>query len=294
MTGGRREKSSLATRLRAFSLVELLTVIAIITILVAIAFPVFSRAKIAAMRSSDSSNMNSLRTALELYRADQGGFPPGLIGYVTPYQSGTVTVANVIPANALKGALFPRRVDSINTFKPGQDHASTSDTTHAVWPNKDPRAPGTAPILDLNGDGTTTSADDPANARQQYGPTDGFVMVNQATVTTDPTKAANFYKVSGYEVAEVDTPSGKQEELHYAPFWSVWGLGGGNLSDDPRQLGYTDPPESTVITWNSYFRDYDSGIPVRNVNDIVLFLSGGAKNYDSRDISERSWRVMPR
>ena len=128
MTGGRREKSSLATRLRAFSLVELLTVIAIITILVAIAFPVFSRAKIAAMRSSDSSNMNSLRTALELYRADQGGFPPGLIGYVTPYQSGTVTLANVVPANAFKGALFPRRVDSINTFKPGQDHASTSDT----------------------------------------------------------------------------------------------------------------------------------------------------------------------
>ena len=102
MTGGRREKSSLATRLRAFSLVELLTVIAIITILVAIAFPVFARAKVAAMRSSDSSNMNSLRTALQLYNADQGGFPPALLGYVSPYQSGTVVPTGVVPANLLR------------------------------------------------------------------------------------------------------------------------------------------------------------------------------------------------
>lgn len=294
MTGGRRELSSLATRLRAFSLVELLTVIAIITILIAIAFPVFAKAKIAAMRSSDSSNMNSLRTALELYDTDQGGYPPGLLGYVTPYQSGAVTAANVIPANLLKGALYPRRVASISTFKPGLDKVSNSDTTHAVWPNKDARAIGTAPILDLNGDGKIDGTDDVAGARQLYGPSDGFVMVDQSTVTTDPDKAANFYKVSGYEVSEVETPTGNREELHYGLFWTVWGLGGGNLADDPRQLGYSSPPDNTVITWNSYFRDYDSGVPKRINSDIVLFLSGGAKNYDSRDVSDFSWRVMPR
>jgi hypothetical protein len=87
--------------------------------------------------------------------------------------------------------------------------------------------------------------------------------------------------------------SSSQVELHYALFWTDWGLGGGNLSDDPRQLGYTDPPESTVITWNSYFRDYKDGLPVKGRNDIVLFLSGGARNYDSVPVSNQSWRVMP-
>ena len=299
MTGGRREQSSLTTRLRAFTLVELLTVIVIITVLVAIAFPVFSRAKIAAMRSSDMSNMNSLRSALQLYRADQDGYPAGLLGYVNPYQSGSVIQANVVPANLLKGALYPRRVDSINNFKPGPDTAHNDDTTHAVWPNQDNRAVGTAPILDLNGDGAITGADDVAQARQLYGPGTppnnlNYVMVNQSTVTTDPLQAANFYKISGYEVAEVDTPTGKREELHYALFWTSWGLGGGNIADDPRQLGYADPPESTVITWNSYYRDIDNGVPKRGRNDMVLFLSGGARTYDSRDVSERSWRVMPR
>src|SRR5438105_6373533 len=105
MTGGRREQSALATRRQAFTLVELLTVIAIITVLVAIAFPVFARAKISAMRSSDTSNMNSLRSALQLYRADQGGYPPGLLGYVTPYQVGVADPATVVPANLLRGAL---------------------------------------------------------------------------------------------------------------------------------------------------------------------------------------------
>lgn len=293
ISGGRREQSSLTTRSRAFTLVELLVVIVIITVLVAIAFPVFSRAKIAAMRSSDTSNMNALRSALQLYREDQGGFPPGLVGYVTPYQTGTVDMTTVVPADQLKGALFPRRVNSISTFKPAKDTAKTNETTHAVWPTKDARAVNSAPILDLNGDGLLNNSDDVAGARQLYGPTDGYVKVDQSTVTNDPLEAANFYKVSGYEVAEIDTPGGKRNELHYALFWTSWGLGGGNAADDPRQLGYADPPESTVITWNSYFRDYNNGTTLRNKNEIVLFLSGGARTYDALDASQRSWRVMP-
>lgn len=295
MTGGRREKSSLATRLRAaFSLVELLTVIVIISVLVAIAFPVFARAKIQAMRGADTSNLNALRSALQLYRADQGGYPPGLLGYVTPYQKGPVSMADVVPANMLKGALYPRRVDAISTFKPSLDKAANNETTHAVWPPKDPRPVGDAPLMDLTGNGALDSSDDPAGARQKFQPIDGFVKPDQSDVTTDDADAANFYKVSGYEVSEVHTGTDNRFELHYALFWTNDGLGGGNLQDDPRQLGYTDPPESTVITWNSYFREYSSnGLAQRNRNDIVLFLGGGTRNFDSRDVSERSWRVMP-
>ena len=91
---------------RGFTLIELLVVIAIIVILTAIIFPVFSRAKNAANRSADISRMNQLRAALQLYKADQGAFPPSLLGYVTLYTSGPQT-GNVIPANQLKSYLFP-------------------------------------------------------------------------------------------------------------------------------------------------------------------------------------------
>src|SRR5579862_4833867 len=87
------------TRKTAFTLIELLVVIAIIAILAAIIFPVFMRAKEAAYRAGDLSNMNALRNGLQLYRADQEAYPPQLLGYVTLYASGP-QMNQVIPASS--------------------------------------------------------------------------------------------------------------------------------------------------------------------------------------------------
>jgi len=282
----------------AFTIIELLVVIGIIAILAAIAFPVFARAKDAAFRNSDISNMNTLRSALQLYRVDQGAYPPALLGYVTLYTSGP-QIGQVIPADQLKSYLYPKRVENVNTFKPSYNSVPYDFTTVAVWPNQDPRAAGSAPILDNNGDGNITGADDDACARQAYGPSDPVMRIDP--VTGPPPVAARFYRVSGYDVAEVRTPTGNRMELHYAPFWTVWSLntvpgcgGPGSSLDDPRQLGYDDPPDNTVVTWNSFFREYDETNNVtRQRRDLILFLGGAARTYDSRDISDRSWRVLP-
>jgi len=275
----------------AFTLIELLVVIAIIAILAAIIFPVFARAKVGAYRSSDITNMNSLRTALQLYRADQGGYPPQLLGYVDTY-SGNPMGSDVIPADQLRAALYAKRVESIKTFTPAFERAKNDATTTAVWPNPDSRTVGTAPILDLNGDGSITAADDTGAARQQFGPS---TTVQRPDPTTPGSFIdARFYNVSGYDSAEVKIPGGSRRELRYALFWTTMGLANGGVDDDPRQLGYSDPPENTVITWNSYFRDYDSANNVvRNKNDIVLFLGGAARPYDAFDVNDRSWRVLP-
>lgn len=280
-------------RKSGFTLIELLVVIAIIAILAAIIFPVFARAKVGAYRSSDITNMNSLRTALQLYRADQGAYPPALLGYVDTY-SGNPMGTDVIPADQIRGALYAKRVDSVKTFTPAFERAKNVDTTTAVWPPQDPRAAGTAPLLDLNGDGVVNGSDDDLNSRQRYGITDTV----QRPDPTNPGSLidARFYNVSGYDSAEVKVAGGTtRRELRYALFWTIWGTLNGEVKDDPRQLGYSDPPETTVITWNSYYRDYDSGTGAvqRNKNDIVLFLGGGARPHDSRDVSERSWRVLP-
>ena len=232
---------------KAFTLIELLTVIAIIAILTAIIFPVYSRVKDSAYRSSDISNMDTLRTALQLYHTDNEAYPPALLGYVTLYSSGP-NAGNIIPANQLVGALYPTRVNSLDVFRPAYDRSPESDpttTTNAVWPTS----------AFINAD----------LGEQRYGPSDGFVSVdangNEGAGFATP---LDYYSVSGYDTAEVKTPNGAERELRYTLFWTGYGLTGGSASDSPYQLGYTSPPARTVITWDSYFRDYDStGMPTR-------------------------------
>lgn len=257
---------------RAFTIIELLVVIAIIGILTAIIVPVYSRVKDSAYRSSDISNMNALRTALQLYRADQGAYPPELLGYVTLY-SGT---SNVVPAGQLVAGLYPTRVSSINTFKPalleGTDASETATTT-AVWPHVDAAYYG----------GSNTSP------LQRYQPSDG----NSQCAGVD----CQYYSIDGYDTALVKTAPGSvpQRELRYALFWTGYGLTTGSSQDEPRQLGYSNPPDTTVVTWDSYFREYqaDGSVVPGEKRDIVLFLGGSARAFDASQTFSKAWQVTP-
>jgi len=300
---------------RGFTLIELLVVIAIIAILAAIIFPVYARVKLAGYKSSDTSNLNAIRNALQLYRADQGGYPPALLGYATLYAPGNT--ANVVPASGLHSFLYSRRIDSVETFRPALDRPKNTDITTAVWPTADSRAVGATPILDLNGDGVINGSDDDPNARQAYGPNtqvtrswggryNAYEDVSGSGNVATPVPAY-FYNISGYDVATV--PAGSNAfctagnksgcvELRYAPFWTKYALQGqggvfGSITDDPRQLGYNEPPENTVITWDSYFRELANGAIQHQRTDVILFLGGSARPYDSRDLADRSWRAMP-
>lgn len=281
---------------RAFTLIELLVVIAIIAILAAIIFPVFAKAKEAAFRSGDQSNMNALRSALQLYRVDQGGYPPALLGYVTTYTPGGT---DIVPADLLKGFLYPKRVDSFSVFKPALNRKKMTDTTTAFWPAPDQSAVGQRPIVDTNGDGKVNGQDDILGARQAYGAAADPPVCDEYKPCTNTQNQKLFYMVDGYDVSEKRPPAGRYE-LRYALFWTNFAIGNGNgfgqgsSSDDPRQLGYSEPPDTTPITWNAYFRDHDGqGKPVPARKDIVLFLGGGARPYASNMVSDMAWRIMP-
>jgi type II secretion system protein G len=282
-----------------FTLIELLVVIAIIGILAAIIFPVMARARDSAYRNADITSMNTLRNALQVYRVDQGAYPPAILGYATLYMTGP-NAGNVVPADQVRSFLYPRRVPNVETFRPAHNRVGANQVGTAVWPNQDPRPVGSAPILDLNGDGALTAADDPAGARQAFGPTTTVQRRNAGNPAENIGNQsgdwidAYFYRVSGYDASPIPQPAGGIPwELRYALFWTEWGVGGGNAMDDPRQLGYNDPPDSTVLTWNSFYRDYTNNLPQANRRDIVLFLGGAARPYDSRALYDRSWRVMP-
>jgi len=62
---------------KAFTLIELLIVVAIIGILAAIAVPNFINAQIRAKVSRTMSDIRSLSTALEMYHTDYGDYPEG-------------------------------------------------------------------------------------------------------------------------------------------------------------------------------------------------------------------------
>lgn len=80
---------------RAFTLIELLVVVAIIGILAAILFPVFSRARENARRTSCQSNLKQLALGLKMYGADydarfpkqifDSGLPHGWSDAIFPY-----------------------------------------------------------------------------------------------------------------------------------------------------------------------------------------------------------------
>lgn len=288
---------------RAFTLIELLTVIAIIALLSAIIFPVFARVKLNAYKSGDMAAMNSIRTALQLYRDDQGGYPQALLGYITPYeyQNGVT----VVPANQYRGAMYSKRIESIDTLKGSINRSAYNLLVPAIWPPLDPRPAGTA-ILDLNADGVINAADDIPQARQAYfssytGTANYYLLdpaasptINASTSTAEAT-VGRFYAVSGYDVGPVKFANGTEySELHYTKFWTGFGVDQGSALDDPRQLGYSDPPDTTVVTWNTFYRDYTNNqLSNGGSKDIVLFLGGSARPLDSKQMSERAWRMMP-
>ncbi len=77
MEGSQRDGGFPCRRRRAFSLVELLAVVAILGILVTLAFPAIDVARASARRSACSSNLRQMGIALINYEAAKQRFPPG-------------------------------------------------------------------------------------------------------------------------------------------------------------------------------------------------------------------------
>lgn len=72
----------LARRRFGFTLIELLVVIAIIAILAAILFPVFTKARASAQRSSCASNYKQIALGAQAYAEEyNGNYPPAYMGH---------------------------------------------------------------------------------------------------------------------------------------------------------------------------------------------------------------------
>lgn len=243
---------------RGFTLIEMLTTIAIIAVLAAILFPVFNRARESARQASCMSNMHQIYVATNLYKQDYGEYPMLLLGVAenpdgTPFTgSGTPVPA----AQMTRSFLYPRFVKSIETFRcPNNPNNNQVKPVNAVFP-------GTAGFS-----GTVSNG----QAGIQY-----HNLGSGAPLF--------FYAYDSYDITSVPGGATGSVQLAYARDWT--GVTG--RQDKPNQLKYRNPPaDYTILTACNYH------VTVGGSDRCpIVTLAGVAKTLDAKQVNQRGWNVL--
>jgi len=242
---------------RGFTLIELLTVIGIIALLLAILFPVFSRAREQARQTTCIANMHDIYVAANLYRQDSEAYPPLLLG-LPENADGSHWLGGgsaPVPAGRLqRGYLYPAYVRNIEQFHcPDSIVDDQTAIVNAVFPN---------------------SA--------------GFV--GNATFGThgidigEPATPIPYYAYDSYDISPSLSQDGVYEVVYSRDWTNAEGRGVDTQDDQPNQMKYPNPPaDQTVLTWcNNHVLSGSDKCP-------VMLLSGTARLASPKDLQERGW-----
>ena len=262
-----------------FTIIEMLTVIAIIGILASIIFPVITAAKRKAYQTQCMNNMHEIGVAFKLFVQDEHRAPDFIAGPVERDGSG-----NAIPLDKSSGtinrqtvSLYPEYIKSVRILECplsliNQDHKEYTLTDVA----EDPM---------FNYWANPTSPNTPGSIRSVLNNGSKFEL----------------YLYDNYDSQfPKDCP---EREAHYSPLWFYVDLIQNPTYPDTdpdyvRQLWWRSPPEDTVVTWCSFHREAVGGVPKEGSKDIVLFLDGHTALISSKIVLEQgsggwqnAWRV---
>jgi prepilin-type N-terminal cleavage/methylation domain-containing protein len=233
-----------------FTMIELLTVIAIITILAAIIFPIFGTVRKNVSQTSCLTNLHSIAQAIKMYKDDYRVYPEALYGYMEPITSEERLPAEYIRYNKYISHtfLYPQYIPDRAGFRCPMNPERNTDEIEARL------------IRGING------------------------VTGAWMGSSDVNYAWAYYAWDSYDGTRVPhTQSTAPYLVHYLRRWDPKLMGyGGNDPESTRQLLYRNPPDSTVVTWCTYHRNYrpDGTLESGSV-DPTLFLDGRAKPVPS-------------
>ncbi len=266
-------------RRSAFTLVEILVVLAIIAILAAILFPAFNRAKEAANQTNCASNLQQIYTAVQLYRQDENRYPATLVdllGEGARYDDGSAT-GGTLGTNA--PGYFKGGKDSLVC----RDDDSLSNTARSSYGSLSKKAATTPLPTNPNQISATNFTGDLSQYVWNYWGTrdDGFTFGS-------PSDAATAMAIKGNSIFLVNPALPYNTRINgTAPY-----------PNNPENvvkysMSYRFAPTATIITHCIYHRlptanninnpgELYGPAPVdgANVKDIVLRLDGAAKAVD--------------
>ncbi|HUV03744.1 MAG TPA: type II secretion system protein [Armatimonadota bacterium] len=251
-----------------FTLIEMLTVIAIIGILASLIFPIVGAAKRRTKQAQCMSNMHQIFTALKQFQLDEHRYPDFIAGPVQWVES--------------DGSYVPYQTDIIVPLE--KSTGMVGGQLVSLFPEYG-NAPSayTCPVASLNALGaefsTVDFVEDPMYSLLNNG---GVTPNRNGKRGIGPTEGEPYYLYC-YSSYDYQNPrGGAGNEAHYCPTWLDMNLAA-NMQHPQveRQLRWRTPPADTVVTWCSYHRYVDGSGITPGSRDLVLFLDGRVRLVSS-------------
>lgn len=118
-------------RLKGFTLIELMIVIAIVAILAAILVPNLIRARSRGQLTACTSNLRNIGTAVEMYNVDASGRYPPSLDVLTPSYLKTVPSCPTAGVDTYSGSYtFTVLPDAFEVFCQGSFHSGFTDVNY--------------------------------------------------------------------------------------------------------------------------------------------------------------------
>ena len=265
--------------IRAFTMIELLTVIAIIGILAALLFPVFGAVRRKVRQSTCMTQLHEIGVDMKLYHTDNSKYPASLLGFAQAggqFYDGTNGPVTAIDQLTLYRPLTAGQKytkDKALFLCPDNKHLQTNDASTVVYP--------------------PTSGVNVAGQQVFYTPVMHHSIGDDKPVQDNGTSPVYVYKYDSYDSGPQVDNTGQQvlvngnpiTELHYSLDWT--GLVN-DQSDPPNQLKFANPPEdTTVVTWCTYHAalEHSEIVPVLMLNgsvkaaQLTQFIPKGPLNF---------------